>query len=272
MPIPRRSSLLSVSALIGMPARRTLGPAAPGTTVSRRMRDDARARSLASAMRLAILAIAAALPVLSISAHVFGVMSMDIAARYVVLPVSVIALILAGGPSQEAVPFRRGVLAGLVAVTAYDATRMPFVLTGVWPDFIPDVGGWVAGTGEPNALLGYLWRYVGNGGGIGAFFTMVCAILGIRRYLVPLAVGYGVFVWSGLMGTVALSANGETLLFEISALSVTLSLIGHLVYGSVLGWVYARMIRGDADPTPLPVSDLPPVAWVRNTRAVHALT
>jgi hypothetical protein len=209
--------------------------------------------------------------VLSISAHVFGLMPMDVTARFLVLPTTVIALVLALGHAPEATPFRRGVLAGLVAVTLYDATRMPFVLTGIWPDFIPEVGGWVANTGEPHALLGYLWRYIGNGGGIGAFFTIVCALLGIRRYLVPIAVGYGVFVWSGLMGTVTLSANGETLLFEISALSITLSLIGHLVYGSVLGWMYARMLRRDPDPVLLPASELRPVAWLRNTRLVSAL-
>jgi len=230
---------------------------------------ESQAQAVASAIRVVTFWTAAALPVLSISAHVFGVISIDRAALFLVLPMALVAGILALGRSAEATLFRRGVLAGLVAVTLYDSTRMPFVLSGIWPDFIPDVGGWVIASDEPNAFLGYFWRYLGNGGGMAAFFVLACAVLGLRRHLVPLAVGYGVFVWSGLMGTVLLSANGESLLFEITPLSFTLSLIGHLVYGAVLGLLYDRMIRRDPDLTSLPAGDLPLIAQLRKTRLIQ---
>src|SRR5205814_10672037 len=32
-----------------------------------------------------------------------------------------------------------------------------------WPDFIPRLGGWILGTGVPNPIVGYLWRYLGGG-------------------------------------------------------------------------------------------------------------
>jgi len=199
-----------------------------------------------SALRIGVFVIAGALPVLSISAHVFEIVPIDVAARYAVAPALVSALLLAMRPSLEATLFRRGLLAGLVAVTLYDAVRLPFVLTRIWPDFIPRVGGWVMGSDEPNAVLGYTWRYVGNGGGMAVFFVMACAAFGVQRHLVRLGVAYGVFVWSGLIATVTLAERGEALLFDISALSIAVSLVGHLVYGSVLGLVYARMLRRDA--------------------------
>lgn len=216
-----------------------------------------------SALRMALFVIAGALPVLSISAHVFGIVAINVAARSVVLPVVVLALLVAMRPSPEATLARRGLLAGLIAVTLYDATRLPFVLTGIWPDFIPRVGGWVARSDEPHAVLGYGWRYVGNGGGIAVFFVFACAALGRRRQLVRLGVAYGVIVWSGLMATVMLADRGQALLFAITPLSVMVSLVGHLVYGSMLGWVYARMLRRDPDINRLMAAEVSREAWLR---------
>jgi hypothetical protein len=233
--------------------------------------DEVQAKRLASAVRIGFLTIAGALPVLSISAHVFGVLTIDHAALYLVLPASLIALVLASGSTPEATPLRYGVLAGLVAVTLYDSTRVPFIVSGMWADFIPDVGGWVVRSNGPHAFLGYFWRYLGNGGGMAAIFALACALLGIRRHVVALGVGYGVFVWSGLLGTLTLSAAGERLLFEITPLTFTVSLIGHLVYGSVLGWLYARWIHRGRVPTELPASELALVARLRETRWIRAL-
>src|SRR4029450_12801248 len=134
-------------------------------------------------------------------------------------------------------------------VAAYDSIRLPFVLFGLWSDFIPRVGGWVAGSEEISALhvvLGYAWRYFGNGMGIGIFFFLACSVLQVRRHFVALAVAYAVFVWSGLMATVILAPHGQEMLFTITPLSVTVSLIGHLVYGLVLGLVKDRFARHDA--------------------------
>jgi tetratricopeptide (TPR) repeat protein len=183
-------------------------------------------------------------------------------ALYACLPVVVVAVALAFAGSPEAALARIGMVAGLIAVTAYDATRLPFVLSGIWPDFIPRVGGWVLLSDEPHALLGYLWRYVGNGGGIGIFFALLCAILGVRRRLPLVGVAYGVFVWSGLMGTVAFAAEGSRLLFGLTPLSIALSLTGHLVYGSVLGWMYARMLSRNLSAADVRARELPGVSFL----------
>jgi hypothetical protein len=81
--------------------------------------------------------------------------------------------------------------------------------------------------------------------GIGVFFFLACAVFPVRRHFVALALGYGVFVWSGLMATVILAAHGQELLFALTPLSVTVSLTGHLVYGLVLGLVKVRLSRPD---------------------------
>jgi hypothetical protein len=206
-------------------------------------------RALWSMGRIGLFAVAAGLPVLSISAHVFGVVPIHWGAFHVVLPTMLAALVLVLARAPEAAAVKRGAAAGLIAVAAYDGTRLPFVLLGLWADFIPRVGGWVVvNEGFPalHAVLGYTWRYLGNGLGIGVFFFLVCSVFRVRRRLVALAVAYGVFVWSGLMATVILAANGQKLLFTITPLSVTVSLAGHLVYGLILGLIAARFASRDA--------------------------
>ena len=134
----------------------------------------------------------------------------------------------------------RGYLAGLVAVLIYDGTRMPFVILGGWPDFIPKIGAWLLD--EPTApwLLGYTWRYLGNGAGMGLTFAML--VLVTDRWLDRriAGVGYGVVIWSGLVATLLAAPAGEQKMFELNALTITVSLTGHLVYGGVLGSIMHR--------------------------------
>jgi len=184
---------------------------------------------------------AGAAPVLAIPVQVFGLLPLTDSARWVVLPLSVAAVGLMAGGSGYGRWARRGFLAGLLAVSGYDAVRLPMVVLGWWPDFIPRLGGWILGTGVPNPIVGYLWRYLGDGGGIGLAFFVTCGVLArirpglLRRYPIGLAVGYGVFVWSGLVATIALSVRGAGLLFPLTPASLALSLLGHLIYGAILG-------------------------------------
>ncbi|HEU0101210.1 MAG TPA: hypothetical protein VFR07_02740 [Mycobacteriales bacterium] len=78
-----------------------------------------------------------------------------------------------------------------------------------------------------------------------AFFVFCAVVLAIRPGLVTahpvaLAIGYGVFVWSGLLGTVVLLPRGRELMIPISATGVCLTLVGHLIYGTVLGLFLRR--------------------------------
>jgi hypothetical protein len=210
--------------------------------------DAAQRRIFTSALRIIVLKIAGALPVLAIPAFVFNAIHIHDSARFIVVPIAVVAAALMVHRSVEGAWAVRGLVAGLLAVTAYDALRMPFVLAGIWPDFIPQLGGWVLGTTGEDVAVGYLWRYLGDGGGMGMVFFLGCAVLGIRRgtvlgrHPVLLGIGYGVFVWSGLVATVALAEAGPSMLFHLTPTSLGLSLAGHLVYGAVLGLYYRRVI------------------------------
>lgn len=192
---------------------------------------------------------AGAMPVLSIPLAVMGVSSMTTQALYLVIPLSLLTVGLILQDSPESAWAFKGLVAGLAAVTAYDAVRIPMVLTDVWPDFIPHLGGWVLGTEQDNLFVGYLWRYLGDGGGIGMAFFVFCGMVAsvrpswITAQPMLLSIGYGIFIWSGLCATVVLIPNGSKMLFAMSPMNFFLSLLGHLIYGAVLGLFLSRMIH-----------------------------
>lgn len=189
-------------------------------------------------LRVGIFAVAGALPVLAIAIQAFGVLSVADSARYLVLPAAVLALLLSLLKVPETTVVVHGLLAGLAGVLAYDSARIPFVIAGIWPDFIPQLGAWILGDEGTNLILGYTWRWIGDGGGMAIVFALGCAALNWHRRLVITGVCYGIFVWSGLMGTILLSPHGSEQLFPITTVNFIASLAGHLIYGSVLGWVY----------------------------------
>lgn len=197
-----------------------------------------------SLLRVAVFVVAGASPVLAISVHTFGILSLYDAARFLVLPAAAIAIVLCLLKVPETPVVVQGLLAGLAGVLAYDGARIPFVLAGIWPDFIPQLGSWILGDANgTNLVVGYTWRWIGDGGGMAIVFAMGCALLSWRRHLVVTGVCYGIFVWSGLMGTILLSGSGSELLFPITPVNFVASLAGHLIYGSVLGWTYGRLLR-----------------------------
>jgi hypothetical protein len=202
--------------------------------------------------RAAVLLLAGAAPVSAIPLFVLGWVPLADSALFGVLPLAVVATALLVRRSPEAGWAWEGLIAGLVAVFAYDAVRMPLVWMNVWPDFIPRLGGWVTGQGGHDALVGYTWRWIGDGGGIGiAFFVFCGLLLRVRPSVVTarpvlLAVAYGVFIWGGLMATVLLPARGQQLLFHVTPASFALSLVGHLVYGTTLGLFLRRQVRARA--------------------------
>jgi hypothetical protein len=69
----------------------------------------------------------------------------------------------------------------------------------------------------------------------------------VSRRPVALAIACGVFVWSGLVGTIALSARGGSMLFVLTP-TLAFSLPGHLIYGGALG-VYLRRATRNLQPT-----------------------
>jgi hypothetical protein len=158
----------------------------------------------------------------------------------------------------------RGLIAGMVACIVYDGARLFAVqVLGLMGDFIPVMGSWV--TGEPDttgsAAVGYVWRYIGDGGGLGVAFVVAFA-LGIDRWsnvkAALVAAAFAVFpTWTGLIATVALAPRGEEMMFPLNTATITITLIGHLIVGFVLGSAFLKAPRGGAQPE----WRSPPLRW-----------
>jgi hypothetical protein len=194
-------------------------------------------------VRLHLHLLIGAIPVLAIAADAFGWVSLQIVGAYVMLPlIAVTAVIVARSPDRSDRVILAGFVWGLIACAGYDAFRLPTIYAAHWwHDFFGRVGGWAVGS-QSNFLIGYLWRFVGDGGGIAVAFFALAATLGAaawpRRRLFALAIGYAVCpVWVGLILTDLLTSASRRL-FPLTPVTLLLSLVGHLIYGFVLGVGY----------------------------------
>ncbi len=202
--------------------------------------------------RLTLVLVLASMPILGISVDVFGLVSQATTSVVVIALAAVLGAIITFAPHRMDMMVGRGLIAGMVACIVYDGARLFAVhVLGLMGDFIPVMGSWV--TGEPDtagsAAVGYVWRYIGDGGGLGVAFFVVAFALGIDRWsnlqAVLAAVAFAVFpTWAGLMATVALAPRGEQMMFPLNAATVSITLIGHLIFGFVLGLAFLKAPRG----------------------------
>jgi hypothetical protein len=228
----------------------TTTPERPATETGPAASSGPRGRDGAGLLRIGLHLLLAALPLLAISAHVFGLIKMQYSAGILVIPLAtaIVAMTVLSPHGGDRV-VASGMWWGIVGCAIYDGFRLTTVhLFHWWADFIPTMGTWI--TGDPDdltsgAVVGYLWRYIGDGGGIGiTFFALACAV-GMqhwsRRAVVTAAVAFSVFpVWAGLVGTVAIAPRGQSMMFPITWVTLTLSLIGHLIFGFVMGLGFHR--------------------------------
>lgn len=238
--------------------------------------------------RLGLYLALAALPILAIPAHVFDLVPMHLSAGLLVVPLLVAVLIVSGfWPLRQDRTFLFAAATGAVATAVYDAIRLDTVyLLGWWGDFIPRVGSWILDTDDPTGppvaepggavvLIGYAWRYAGDGAGVGVWFFVLAAALGLRDRgrgaTVLAAVAFSVVpVWAGLIGTVSLAPRASELMFPLTTSTLLLSLLGHLLFGVVLGlgcarcpsvetlWPWSRALRTARPPDRGPLRERSP--------------
>jgi hypothetical protein len=202
--------------------------------------------------RLHLHLLIAGIPVLAISADVFGWITLKAVGILVLLPLCVLTAVVVALRRERS---ERIVLAafgwGIIACAGYDAFRLPTIYAAHWwTDFFGKVGGWATGDSS-NFVAGYLWRYIGDGGGIAVPFFMLAATLGAARWrarhVCLFAIGYAVCpVWAGLVLTDLLASDGRGL-FPLTMTTLLLSFVGHLVYGAILGIGYlcSRSLEAD---------------------------
>jgi hypothetical protein len=205
-------------------------------------------------VRILLFLLLASLPLLAISAHVFGLMPQRASAIFVVVPLAtVLATLTVVAPHRSDRIIGRGLLTGMVACLVYDSFRLFTVYVLGWMgDFIPTMGTWITGDSDIRvaAVVGYVWRYIGDGGGLGISFWIIAFAVGMDRWsgrpakIVLTAVGFAVFpVWTGLIATAMVARRGETMLFELAPATVGITFIGHVIFGVVLGMGFVRTRR-----------------------------
>jgi hypothetical protein len=248
--------------------------------------------------RVAVHLVLAALPLLSITAHVAGLIPMHVTAGLIVIPTALVLLVLGiFAPMPEDRLVLEGLRWGILATAVYDVFRLDTVaFLGWWGDFIPTMGTWLIDV-EPSSrvlggVAGYVWRYAGDGGGLGVVFLVGAAATGLRRLGPKITVAAAVLfavgpTWGGLMLTVLLP-RGQQLMFPLTPTTVTLSFVGHVIFGIVLGlgalrcrdleshWAGPRVVDLEKlarwgelpDPVPVPAfAHIPPSALPPARRA-----
>lgn len=175
-------------------------------------------------------------PIGALCLALFGVMPLDWSARVLVLPAGVVAIAVGWRFPEWGRPALVGFAAGVVATAAYDVTRVGLVWVGVWPDFIPPIGKLALADVNAHPFWGYLWRFVGNGGGMGLTFALL-PWRGVRAGLV-----YGAVVCVCLYVTLLFGPGVQERLFPLTAVTAMAAMVGHLDYGGVLGFLVSRWL------------------------------
>jgi len=204
-------------------------------------------------VRFGLCLVLASTPLLAISGEVFGVVSLRAVSTLFLFPLlGIFAVLVIFKPAGIDRTALAGFAWGVVACAGYDLFRLPNVYVfHLWGDFFGRIGGWATGTSS-NYLAGYLWRYLGDGAGIGVVVFLLAAVIGVsswpRRRVFGFTVAFAVCpVWAGLVLTDGLAPAGRAL-FPLNATTLVLSLAGHLIYGAILGYgLWAWQVRAGRD-------------------------
>lgn len=185
------------------------------------------------------------LPVTCIALHCLDLVPLSYGGLFLILPTIWISLLLSFDNERILQLVFKGWVSGVVAVTFYDLSRIPFVYLG-WDDFIPNISTWLMPSGERSALIGYTWRYVGNGGGLGISFFMLGEMLQLKKNAAGNGVTFGLFIFVGLLALLLFHPQAQHLMFELTPVAFFGGLVGHVVFGFVLGRMYTHLyLRSD---------------------------
>ena len=217
---------------------RTVEYSAGGQRVEGRERAWIRYATLAvspAVLPRVLFALMGFVPIGSLCIALFGLVPLYLSARFVVLPICV--LLIALGLRYRALGRAAllGFVAGVTATGVYDLVRLALVLSGRWSDFIPAIGQMALLDRAASPVWGYLWRYAGDGGAMGLTFALL-PWRSIRSGMV-----YGAGICSCLFATLILAPGAQQALFALTPLTAAMALLGHLVYGGVLGWALCRL-------------------------------
>src|SRR5690349_13886858 len=101
-------------------------------------------------------------PISVLALAIWSILPLRTGVVFIVFPLATLGVLLLVVHPDYVRVVVGGFLTGILAVFLYDLTRLPWVALGVWSDFIPNIGMWLLGGTEPNWLVGYLFRYIGD--------------------------------------------------------------------------------------------------------------
>jgi hypothetical protein len=166
-------------------------------------------------------------------------------ARFILLPAATLAILVGIRHKEWGRRALIGWLAGVAATGIYDVLRLTLYKFGYWDDPIPGIGRLMLDNPNAAAIWGYVWRFGGNGAGMGMAFAML-PWRGIRSGII-----YGTCICFGLFGVLALAPVAQAHFFPLNLKTAIGALAGHWVYGAVLGWLTSVSLP------PVRLADLP---------------
>ena len=159
------------------------------------------------------------------------VLPLPYGARLILLPAALISILVGFRHKEWGRRALVGWLAGVAATGIYDVLRLVLYKFGYWDDPIPGIGRLMLDNPNASAIWGYVWRFGGNGAGMGMAFAML-PWRGIRSGII-----YGTCICFGLFGVLALAPVAQQHFFPLNLKTAIGALAGHWVYGAVLGYL-----------------------------------
>lgn len=184
--------------------------------------------------------------IFALATAIFGWLALDMAAYLFIWPSVILWGVLGILYPQYGKLAFQGFLIGIFACLFYDGMRFTAIAWGLWKDFIPNIGIWLLHTNKPNWIIGYLWRYVGDGGLMSSAFVVGYRLLKPKIPVCLAALFFGIAIWFCLITTIFLAPHGTEMLFPLTLLTLSLSLLGHIIYGLSIGILYPIFTRQKA--------------------------
>ena len=80
---------------------------------------------------------------------------------------------------------------------------------------------------------------------MGMAFTVAYGALKPRVGVRTAALGFGIAIWLCLLATLILAPHGEAMLFKLTLTTLSLSFLGHLIYGASIGMLLPSVCRDE---------------------------
>lgn len=177
-------------------------------------------------------------PILCLSAAYAGFAPLTGLLVFIVVPAYLSVAVLSMLLPDVGRGVKVGFLGGIVAVLVYDLMRLALSYSQGGGDPIPHIGVMLFGDGAP-WWVGYLWRTLGNGAGLGIVYGVLCP----RTWWRPATgLAYASCIGLGMLLVLWLFPQAQDQLFRLSWQTAMNSALGHATYGLTLG-AMARAAR-----------------------------